>query len=115
MAKSEIRTIDVQHEPENRVCQRTNSCETDFAISITFGEVERTGTPTPEMEKLSLRNDTVFPPILSTGKWGKASKPPYFTKCGQEPNGMKLSSNTLPYQSFACLSAGSGSLHARLG
>jgi hypothetical protein len=33
MAKSEIRTIDVQHKPENRVCQRTDACETDFAIS----------------------------------------------------------------------------------
>jgi hypothetical protein len=38
LAKSEIRVIYVQHEPENRVCQRTNSCETDFASSITFGE-----------------------------------------------------------------------------
>jgi hypothetical protein len=27
IAKSEIRTIDVQHEPENRVCQRTDACE----------------------------------------------------------------------------------------
>jgi hypothetical protein len=38
MAKSEIRVVYVQHEPENRVCERTNPCETDFAISITFGE-----------------------------------------------------------------------------
>jgi len=38
MAKSEIRTIDLQHEPENRACQRANSCETDFAISIVFGD-----------------------------------------------------------------------------
>jgi hypothetical protein len=28
----------VQHEPENRVCQRIGSCETDFAISIKYGQ-----------------------------------------------------------------------------
>ena len=39
LAKSEIRTIYLQYEPENRVCQRTHSCETDFASSIIFGEV----------------------------------------------------------------------------
>ena len=32
-----------------------------------------------------------------------------------EPNGIKLSSNTLPYQCFACLSAWSGSPQASLG
>jgi hypothetical protein len=34
MAKSEVSTIYVQHELESWVCQRTNSCKTDFAISI---------------------------------------------------------------------------------
>jgi hypothetical protein len=34
MAKSEICAIDLQYEPENPVCQRAHSCETDFAISI---------------------------------------------------------------------------------
>jgi hypothetical protein len=34
LAKSEIRTIYLQYEPENRVCQRTHSCETDFTSSI---------------------------------------------------------------------------------
>jgi hypothetical protein len=34
MAKSGIRAIDFQYKPENRVCQRAHSCETDFAISI---------------------------------------------------------------------------------
>ena len=34
LAKSEIRTIYVQHELEGRVCRRINSCETDFASSI---------------------------------------------------------------------------------
>jgi hypothetical protein len=38
LAKSEIRVIYVQYEPENRVCQRTHACETDFASSITFGD-----------------------------------------------------------------------------
>jgi hypothetical protein len=33
---------------------------------------------------------------------------------GFGPNGMKLSSNLLPYQGFAYLSAGSGSLQAKL-
>ena len=33
MAKSEICTIDVRHEPENRIVS-TNACETDVAISI---------------------------------------------------------------------------------
>jgi hypothetical protein len=43
MAKSEIHTIDLQYEPENPVCQRAHSCETDFAISITFGETGQFG------------------------------------------------------------------------
>jgi transposase len=34
LAKSEIHTIDLQYEPENRVCQRANSCETDFASTL---------------------------------------------------------------------------------
>jgi hypothetical protein len=34
LAKSGRRTIDVQQEPENQVCQRTHACETDFASSI---------------------------------------------------------------------------------
>ncbi len=38
-----------------------------------------------EIEKLPLRNDAVFPPLLWTGKWGKTPAPPRFTKCGQEP------------------------------
>ena len=37
------------------------------------------------------------------------------TKNDEDPNGMKLSANILPYQGVACLSAGSGSLQARLG
>ena len=34
---------------------------------------------------------------------------------GFGPNGIKLSSNTLPHQGFACLSAWSGSPQANLG
>jgi hypothetical protein len=37
------------------------------------------------IEKLPLRNDAVFLTLLSTGKRGKISKPPRFTKSGQEP------------------------------
>jgi hypothetical protein len=36
-------------------------------------------------------------------------------KIGSSSNGMKLSSNTLLYQGFACLSAWSGSPHASWG
>jgi hypothetical protein len=45
------------------------------------------------MERLPLSNDAVFPLLLWTGTRGKTSKLPRITKCGQEPNGMKLSSN----------------------
>jgi hypothetical protein len=38
LAKSETRTLDVRHEPENQAAQHAGSCETDFATSITFGE-----------------------------------------------------------------------------
>ena len=38
MAKSEIRTIYVRYEPKNPGCQRANSHETDFAISIKSDE-----------------------------------------------------------------------------
>jgi hypothetical protein len=55
------------------------------------------------------------PILLRTGNRGETPKPPWFTKCGQEPNGMKLSSTTLPYQDFACLSSRSGSLQVSLG
>jgi hypothetical protein len=34
LAKSEMHTIDVRHELENQVCQRTHACETNFASSI---------------------------------------------------------------------------------
>ena len=50
-----------------------------------FGEVESAGTSEREMESSSLRNDAVFPPVLWTEKRCKTSKPPRFTKTGQEP------------------------------
>ena len=62
-----------------------------FASGITFGEVERVGTPTRELERYLLSHDAVFPPLLETGKWYKTAKRPRFTKSGQEPNGIKLS------------------------
>jgi hypothetical protein len=37
------------------------------------------------MEKPSLRNDAVFLPFLWTGTCSETSKPPRFTKSGQEP------------------------------
>jgi hypothetical protein len=39
LAKSDLHTIYVRHELENQVCQRISSYETDFASSITFGEM----------------------------------------------------------------------------
>jgi hypothetical protein len=115
LAKSARRTIDVRHEPESRSCERTNSRETDFASSIIFGEVESTGTSARKTERLLLRKSAVFPTLSWTRTRGKTSKPPRFTKSAQEPNGMKLSSNTLLYQGFACLSAWSGSPQASWG
>jgi hypothetical protein len=50
-----------------------------------FGEVESAGTSEREMESSSLRNDAVFPAVLWTEKRCKTSKPPRFTKTGQEP------------------------------
>jgi hypothetical protein len=84
-------------------------------LLATFGEVESMGTSTRGMEKLFPSDGAVFLTLLRTGTRGETSKGPRFTKCGQEPNGMKLSSNILPYQGFACLSAWSGSLQASLG
>jgi hypothetical protein len=46
------------------------------------------------MEELFLSNGAVFPPFLWTGKRCETSKLPRFTKSGQEPNGIKLSSHT---------------------
>jgi hypothetical protein len=59
--------------------------ENEFATSIAFGDVESTGTLTREMEEFSLSNGAVFPTFLGTGKRGETSKPPRFTKSGQEP------------------------------
>jgi len=81
----------------------------------TFGEVESMGTSTRGMEKLFPSDGAVFLTLLRTGKRGETSKGPRFTKYAQEPNGMKLSSNTLLYQCFACLSAWSGPPQASLG
>jgi hypothetical protein len=67
------------------------------------------------MEGLSLRNGAVFSTLLWTGKRYETSKLPCFTKYGQEPNGIKLSSNTLLYQCFAYRSASLGSPQASLG
>ena len=55
-----------------------------------FGEVESVGVVMREMERTPPRNNAVFPPLLGTGRRCKTSKPPRFTKIGQEPNGIKL-------------------------
>jgi hypothetical protein len=56
------------------------------------------GTPTKEMEESSPNDDEVFPPFWWTEKRGETSKRPRFTKYGQEPNGIKLAPERLPYQ-----------------
>jgi hypothetical protein len=43
------------------------------------------GASMRRIEKLPLRNDAVFSALSCTGKRRKTSKPPCFTKCGQEP------------------------------
>jgi len=54
-------------------------------LLATFGEVERMGTSTREIERLPLSHDAVFPHLLWTAKRWKTSKRPRFTKYGQEP------------------------------
>ncbi len=54
-------------------------------LLATFGEVESVGTSTREIEKLALSIGTVFMALSCTGKRRKTSKPPRFTKTGQEP------------------------------
>jgi hypothetical protein len=56
------------------------------SASPVFGEVESMGTSTRTMERLPLRNNAVFRTLLRPGKPGQASKPPLFTKTGQEPS-----------------------------
>jgi hypothetical protein len=85
MAKSEIHSIHVWCTVEHLVCQRAGRREHDVAISITFGEIESTGTSTRGMEGLSPWNCAVFPTLLWTGKHCEISKLPRFTKYGQEP------------------------------
>jgi hypothetical protein len=50
------------------------------------GDVESTGTSTRKMERFPLGNRTVFLTLSWTGKRGKTSKPPRFTKYSQEPH-----------------------------
>jgi hypothetical protein len=69
----------------------------DFASRITFGEVGSMGTSMWEIEKLPLRNNAVFPPLLWIGKWCKTPKPPRFTKCGQEPSFFTVRRTVMPH------------------
>jgi hypothetical protein len=100
LAKSEIRAIHVWQAVENLVGQRAGRREHDFASSITFGEVERAGASMRNMEKRLPRNDAVFLILSATGARGKTSKPPCFTKCGQEPEHVHIRGHhprTLPW------------------
>jgi hypothetical protein len=85
MAKSKIRAIHAWQAVKNLVCQRAGRRENNFAISISFGEVESAGTSTGEIEKPPLRNNAVVPPLLRTGTWCETSKRPRITKSAQEP------------------------------
>jgi hypothetical protein len=51
------------------------------------------------MERTALSNNAVLPPLLWAGKRRKTAKRPHFTKCGQEPNGIKLVESLFPIDS----------------
>ena len=57
----------------------------EIGLLATFGDVESVGTSTREIKKLPLSHGAVFMALSWTGTRGKISKPPRFTKCGQEP------------------------------
>jgi hypothetical protein len=57
----------------------------DLRLLATFGDVESVGTSTREIKKLPLGHGAVFIAPSWTGTRGKISKPPRFTKYGQEP------------------------------
>jgi hypothetical protein len=75
----------VQHEPENRVCQRIGSCETDFASSITFGETGSLGSLTTFFCPQEVRENRT---VTGEESFYSHRGCPYgldFTKCTQEP------------------------------
>jgi len=51
----------------------------------TFGDAIRMATGTRRIEEFSLSNNVVSPSRLCAGKRCQTSKPPRFTKSGQEP------------------------------
>ncbi len=54
-------------------------------LLATFGDAIRMTTEARRIEEFSLSNNVVSPSHLCTGKRCKTSKPPRFTKSGQEP------------------------------
>jgi hypothetical protein len=79
------------------MCPRIVSTDLDVSwLLSSFGEVESAGISERKMENSSLRNDAVFPPALGIEQRCKTSKPPRFTKAGQEPNGIKLTQVGVP-------------------
>jgi hypothetical protein len=54
-------------------------------LLATFGDVESVGTSSREIKKLPLSHGAVFIALPWTGTRNKISKPPHFTKSGQEP------------------------------
>jgi hypothetical protein len=59
----------------------------ESGLLASFDEVESAGPTRRRMKRPSLRNDAVFAPLLWTGNRCKTSKPPRFTKSGEEPGG----------------------------
>ncbi len=72
--------------PEVMECPRIASTDLDVLwLLARFGDVERTGASTREIQKLPPRNGAVFLALPWRGKQCKTAKPPRFTKIGQEP------------------------------
>jgi hypothetical protein len=85
MAKSETRTIDVQHALETWVCRRTHSCETDFAISIIFGVQGRCGMMAPREPKRAISKILVNQRRNEPPCCHRLAHDLAFTKSAQEP------------------------------
>src|SRR5712691_2478900 len=74
-------------ESVRQVAQHYHISRSDRLLA-TFGDAIRMTTEARRIEEFSLSNNVVSPSHLCTGKRCKTSKPPRFTKSGQEPTFM---------------------------
>src|SRR5712692_103544 len=70
---------------KNNPVATNNVASRIFRLLATFGDAIRMTTEARRIEEFSLSNNVVSPSHLYTGKRCKTSKPPRFTKSGQEP------------------------------